>query len=79
MKVGRSRPEATPPSGEGDRDSGAALGSPRKCPICGRPSRRETYPFCSKRCADVDLNRWLSGAYAIPAEPVTEEDDGEGP
>jgi endogenous inhibitor of DNA gyrase (YacG/DUF329 family) len=32
-------------------------------------------PFCSKRCADVDLNRWLTGSYAIPAE---EEDEGLG-
>jgi endogenous inhibitor of DNA gyrase (YacG/DUF329 family) len=40
----------------------------RPCPICGKPSTREHYPFDSKRCADVDLNRWLSGAYAIPGE-----------
>jgi uncharacterized protein len=39
----------------------------RPCPICGKPSARAYYPFCSKRCADVDLNRWLSGSYAIPA------------
>lgn len=38
-----------------------------KCPICGKPARAEYRPFCSKRCADVDLQRWLSGAYAIPA------------
>lgn len=38
----------------------------RPCPECGRPSMREFYPFCSSRCKDVDLNRWLSGAYAIP-------------
>ncbi len=45
-----------------------------KCVICGKP-KDETYkPFCSKRCADVDLNRWFSGAYAIPA---AEEDEGE--
>ena len=47
----------------------------RKCPICGKPTTRETYPFCSRRCADIDLNRWLSGAYVIPAEPVAEDDD----
>jgi endogenous inhibitor of DNA gyrase (YacG/DUF329 family) len=41
-----------------------------KCPECGRPSMRETYPFCSKRCKDVDLNRWLSGRYVIPGEPL---------
>ena len=45
-----------------------------KCVICGKPQDPERKPFCSKRCADVDLNRWLSGGYAIPA---AEEDDGE--
>ncbi|WP_279479089.1 DNA gyrase inhibitor YacG [Aureimonas sp. SK2] len=38
----------------------------RKCPECGRPSERATFPFCSPRCKDVDLHRWLSGAYVIP-------------
>ncbi|MBB4305026.1 hypothetical protein GGD81_004092 [Rhodobium orientis] len=47
----------------------------RPCPICKKPSQRKFYPFCSKRCADVDLNRWLTGAYAIP---VVEEDHGFG-
>jgi len=37
------------------------------CPICGKPAQQEYRPFCSKRCADVDLQRWLSGRYAIPA------------
>lgn len=46
----------------------------RPCPICGKPSRREHYPFCSERCRDRDLNRWLSGSYAIP---VVEEDGGD--
>jgi endogenous inhibitor of DNA gyrase (YacG/DUF329 family) len=32
-------------------------------------------PFCSKRCADVDLNRWLSGVYAVPATEDEEEDE----
>lgn len=39
-----------------------------KCPVCGREANRRYRPFCSRRCADVDLGRWLSGAYAIPAE-----------
>lgn len=39
----------------------------RPCPECGKPSTRADYPFCSPRCKGVDLNRWLSGAYAIPA------------
>ena len=41
----------------------------RPCPECGRPSSREFYPFCSSRCKDVDLNRWLSGVYLIPGPP----------
>lgn len=48
------------------------------CPICSRPSAREHYPFCSNRCRDVDLNRWLSGSYAISVadgEEKAEDDD----
>jgi uncharacterized protein len=45
------------------------------CPICGKPAAEKFRPFCSKRCADVDLNRWLSGVYAVPGE---EEDDEMG-
>jgi endogenous inhibitor of DNA gyrase (YacG/DUF329 family) len=41
---------------------------PRKCPICGKPTVEATKPFCSKRCADIDLSRWLKGVYAIPVE-----------
>jgi len=46
-----------------------------KCPICGKPTQVEYRPFCSKRCADVDLNRWLSGSYAIPAAEDDEDRD----
>jgi uncharacterized protein len=41
--------------------------SARPCPICGKPAAFTTRPFCSKRCADVDLHHWLGGVYAIPA------------
>jgi hypothetical protein len=44
-----------------------------KCPICGRPTSPDYRPFCTKRCADLDLGRWLKGAYAVPGEPVTGE------
>ena len=37
------------------------------CPVCDRRSVEAYLPFCSKRCADVDLHRWLSGAYSVPA------------
>lgn len=50
------------------------------CPICRKETDPRYRPFCSKRCADVDLGRWLSGAYAIPAEgderPGAEDDAG---
>lgn len=49
----------------------------RPCPICGKSSVRAAYPFCSKRCADVDLNRWLSGSYAIPATEDGPSSEGE--
>jgi endogenous inhibitor of DNA gyrase (YacG/DUF329 family) len=45
------------------------------CPICGKPALETFRPFCSRRCADVDLNRWLSGVYAVP---VKEEEDEDG-
>jgi endogenous inhibitor of DNA gyrase (YacG/DUF329 family) len=44
------------------------------CPICSRPTDVAHRPFCSKRCADVDLARWLGGGYAIPS---TDPDDVE--
>jgi endogenous inhibitor of DNA gyrase (YacG/DUF329 family) len=48
----------------------------KPCPICRKPAAAPFRPFCSARCRDVDLNRWFSGAYAIPA--VESEDDSEG-
>ncbi len=45
------------------------------CPICGKAADAKYRPFCSRRCADVDLGRWLKGSYAIPAE-AAEEDEG---
>jgi len=41
-----------------------------ECPICGKPALAGFKPFCSKRCADVDLGRWLKGGYAIPGPPA---------
>ena len=40
------------------------------CPTCGKPATEQFKPFCSKRCADIDLGRWLKGGYAIPGAPV---------
>lgn len=46
-----------------------------RCPTCGKPSRQKYRPFCSRRCADVDLGRWVTGRYRIP----TREAPGDGP
>ena len=47
------------------------------CPICKRETLPAYKPFCSKHCSDVDLAKWLTGAYAIPVEDA--EDDDERP
>ena len=52
----------------------AMVNSLPPCPICGRPADETRRPFCSRRCADVDLNRWLSGTYSIPVAEVDDED-----
>jgi uncharacterized protein len=53
------------------------------CPICGKPTATGYRPFCSRRCADVDLGRWLTESYRIPADEVedaeTEPDDKPSP
>ncbi|GLP88082.1 DNA gyrase inhibitor YacG [Tritonibacter mobilis] len=38
------------------------------CPICGEPTLQSYRPFCSKRCADLDLAKWLNGSYSVPSE-----------
>jgi uncharacterized protein len=48
-------------------------GNTRRCPICGKPAQAATNPFCSKRCRDVDLNRWLSGSYVVPGSEAEDE------
>jgi endogenous inhibitor of DNA gyrase (YacG/DUF329 family) len=49
----------------------------RPCPVCGKPADPRFRPFCSARCRQVDLGRWLAGGYAIPGEPDP-VDEGEG-
>lgn len=47
-----------------------------KCPICETNEPVAKFrPFCSRRCADVDLSRWLKGSYAIPGPPAEEAED----
>jgi endogenous inhibitor of DNA gyrase (YacG/DUF329 family) len=61
--------DAPPPAGANDNAPEA------RCPICGKPVAAAFRPFCSRRCKDVDLHRWFSGRYALPAR----EDEGESP
>ncbi|MBE9605311.1 DNA gyrase inhibitor YacG [Acetobacteraceae bacterium H6797] len=48
-----------------------------KCPVCGRPSVAEAKPFCSDRCRQVDLGRWLTESYVVPGPPPGNDDDAE--
>ena len=45
------------------------------CTICAKDPDDKYRPFCSRRCADVDLARWLNGSYAVPGEPADGVDD----
>lgn len=58
----------------------------RKCPVCGKPREQEFRPFCSKRCADLDLGRWFNDSYRVPTDeppdsaeilPFERNEDGE--
>jgi len=46
----------------------------RRCAVCGKPEAQEFRPFCSKRCADVDLGRWLKGNYVIPGRDAHQDE-----
>ena len=47
------------------------------CPICHKEQDAKYRPFCSRRCADIDLGKWLTGRYAIPAEAIEDENPPE--
>ena len=38
------------------------------CPICARATNAKYRPFCSRRCADLDLAKWFNGTYAVPSQ-----------
>ncbi|HWK46171.1 MAG TPA: DNA gyrase inhibitor YacG [Stellaceae bacterium] len=49
------------------------MSSGKPCPICGKPADEKRVPFCSRRCADIDLGRWLKGVYAVPTDEAPDE------
>ncbi|HKD48057.1 MAG TPA: DNA gyrase inhibitor YacG [Rhizomicrobium sp.] len=51
--------------------------APETCPICGKPKEARFTPFCSRRCAQIDLGRWLKGSYVIPGAEPGKGSDGE--
>lgn len=57
--------------------SGPPGKSLQPCPICRKPAVEKYRPFCSRRCADLDLGRWLNEGYAIPAVEPPDDWDGE--
>jgi uncharacterized protein len=66
---------ADPPKDAGQEKAGSGA-SGKRCPECGKPAENpKTLPFCSPRCRDVDLNRWLSGRYVIPGQENAGEDE----
>ena len=66
---------ADPPNDAGKASTGTGKGTGKPCPECGKPANSATLPFCSPRCRDVDLNRWLSGRYVIPGKENQAEDE----
>ena len=46
-----------------------------KCPICGKPATLNYKPFCSQRCADIDLGRWLKGTYVVHTDETPDQED----
>lgn len=67
------KPVDKAPGGAGNGRSPAG-----ECPLCGKPCEHAFRPFCSRRCAEIDLSRWLNGAYAIAGEPELDEESGGG-
>lgn len=59
-------------------DSSIPEPHPRPCPICGKPASLRHRPFCSVRCAQIDLGRWLKGGYRIPTDEPARDGEDEG-
>jgi endogenous inhibitor of DNA gyrase (YacG/DUF329 family) len=72
--AGAGRRKAAPKDAVKEAAKESVKVSAKPCPICGKPATAASRPFCSERCRDVDLNRWLSNSYTIPAAKDDDED-----
>ena len=79
--AGKGKPRAAKPAAKAastkpasSKPSSNKPSSNKPCPICGKPATEAAEPFCSPRCRDVDLNRWLSGSYIVPGKPEDDQD-----
>jgi uncharacterized protein len=52
-----------------------AVRTEAKCPVCGKPADINHRPFCSKRCANIDLGRWLKESYRVPTDETPDEEE----
>jgi hypothetical protein len=66
----RAQRKRRAPSGVGEAGTKAG-----RCPICGHPRSEKHRPFCSKRCAEIDLGRWLKETYRVETEEAPGEED----
>jgi hypothetical protein len=60
-----------------ERPTLRVVGRDSACPICGKPAEPSRRPFCSKRCADIDLGRWLKEDYRVPTDEPPDDGDNE--
>ena len=63
---------------ESDRGAVKRLAGARRCPICGKPAAGRHLPFCSARCANIDLGRWLKGNYRVETEEAAGDEPEPG-
>jgi endogenous inhibitor of DNA gyrase (YacG/DUF329 family) len=67
--------DRNPPDASPSADPSAVRIPVKKCPICGKQTEPRYRPFCSKRCADVDLGRWVTGSYKVETNEQPGMDD----
>jgi endogenous inhibitor of DNA gyrase (YacG/DUF329 family) len=54
-------------------DASSPSAPAKPCPLCGKPASARHKPFCSQRCATIDLARWITGTYRVPTDETPED------